>query len=160
MRAGEAIGLDTGDADLAEGLLVVRHAKFGKTRELVLHPTTTQALARYQQARQQHCPQPVSPALFVSAAGTRLAYPTVNRVFRQLAHTAGPPSRASGRHPRLHDFRHSFAVRTVAGWHAAALEAGPLLPALSTYLGHGEPADTYWYYSDSRVIPMSAPSRA
>ena len=145
MRVGEAIALDTSDTDLAEGLLVVRHAKFGKSRELILHPTTTQALARYQQARQQHCPQPVSPAFFVSAAGARLAYETVNRVFRRLTHTAGLPSQASGRHPRLHDFRHSFAVRTVAGWHAAGLDAGPLLPTLSTYLGHAEPADTYWY---------------
>jgi integrase/recombinase XerD len=145
MRAGEAIALDAGDADLAQGLLVVRHAKFSKTRELVLHPTTTQSLACYHRSRQQHCPHPVSPAFFVSAAGARLAYPTVNRVFRRLAHTAGLPSRAGGRHPGLHDFRHSFAVRTVAGWHAAGLEAGPLLPALSTYLGHVEPADTYWY---------------
>jgi len=56
--------------------------------------------------------------------------------------------------------RHSFAVRTLAGWYRAGLDAEALLPRLSTYLGHREPRSTYRYYSDSRVIPIPAPLRA
>ena len=33
------------------------------------------------------------------------------------------------------------------------------LPLLSTYLGHAA-LQTYWYYSDSRVIPIPAPLSA
>jgi integrase/recombinase XerD len=60
----------------------------------------------------------------------------------------------------VHDLRHSFAVRTLLSWYRAGLDVEALLPRLSTYLGHREPRFTYWYYSDSRVIPISAPSGA
>jgi integrase len=155
MRAGEVLALDDTDVALArdadagpgQDVITVRHAKFGKSRELVLHPTTARALGGYQQTRRQHCPQPVSPAFFVSARGRRLQYDTVKGVYYRLAHVAGLAG-PDGKHlPRLHDLRHSFAVTTLAGWHAAGLDTGPLLPALSTYLGHIEPADTYWYLS-------------
>ena len=59
--------------------------------------------------------------------------------------------------PRVHDLRHAFAVRTLAGWYRAGLDAEALLPRLSTYLGHREPRSTYRYYSDSRVIPIPVP---
>jgi integrase/recombinase XerD len=49
----------------------------------------------------------------------------------------------------LHGLRHGFAMTTLAGWHAAGVDAEPLLPALSAYLGHVEPAGTYWYLSAS-----------
>jgi hypothetical protein len=52
-----------------------------------------------------------------------------------------------------HDLRHSFAVRTLADWHAAGLEVEPLLPGLSTYLVHAESADTYWYLSATGDSP-------
>jgi integrase/recombinase XerD len=147
MRAGEAIGLDDGDVDLEEGLITIRHGKFGKSRELVLHPTTTAALASYARTRRPPCTRPAEPAFFLSAQGNRLPYSTFATVFRQLAREAGLVSAASGRLATPHDLRHSFAVRTLTGWHAAGLEVHPLLPGLSTYLGHSDPAATYWYLS-------------
>ena len=48
----------------------------------------------------------------------------------------------------------------MANWYASGADVAHLLPALSTYLGHISPATTYWYYSDSRVIPIPAPSPA
>lgn len=46
IRVGEAIALDRGDVDLTKGRLTVRYGKFGKTRELALHPSTVAALQR------------------------------------------------------------------------------------------------------------------
>jgi integrase/recombinase XerD len=51
-------------------------------------------------------------------------------------------------------------VRTLIDWHHAGEDIDRRMPLLSTLLGHVDPASTYWYYSDSRVIPMPAPSRA
>ncbi len=51
-------------------------------------------------------------------------------------------------------------MRTLIDGHRNGQDISSLLPVLSTYLGHVEPANTYWYYSDSPVIPTSAPSRA
>jgi len=55
------------------------------------------------------------------------------------------PSASSG--PRLHDFRHRFAVRTLLGWYRSGVDVERRLPVLSTFLGHGHVEDTYWYLS-------------
>lgn len=52
-----------------------------------------------------------------------------------------PPSHG----PRLHDFRHRFAVRTLINWYRSGQEVERRLPVLSTFLGHGHVNDTYWY---------------
>ena len=130
MRVGEAIALNVDDVDLDEGLAVVRGAKFNKSRELILHPSTTQALASYQQLRKRCWPRPPTTAFFVSTIGTR-----------------------------LHDLRHSFAMRTVTGWYRAGLEGGARLPLLSTYLGHAKPADTYWYLTATPELLALAAKR-
>jgi hypothetical protein len=51
-------------------------------------------------------------------------------------------------------------VHTLLGWYRDGLDVQARLPLLSTLLGHTTPAHTYWYYSDSRVIPIPAPWRA
>jgi len=56
--------------------------------------------------------------------------------------------------------RHSFACTVLLGWYRDGADIEANLPRLSTYLGHGNPSSTYWYYSDSRVIPRPARSRA
>lgn len=157
MRPGEAIALDDADVDLAEGLIVVRHAKFDKTRRLVVHPTTASALQDYRHIRQQHHPQPVTSAFLVSTVGTRLFYPNVSSLFRRLTREAGLCH--SGHGPRLHDFRHSWAVRWLADWHREGAEVGPRLSGLSTYLGHTSPAGSYWYLTGTRELLELAAQR-
>jgi integrase len=39
--------------------------------------------------------------------------------------------------PRLHDLRHTFAVRRMMLWHAEGTEIDQMMLALSTYMGHG-----------------------
>jgi integrase/recombinase XerD len=147
MRVGETFALDTADVDLTGGVLTVREAKFGKNRELPLHETTTEALGAYLQRRRRLCPQPTSPAFFLSAAGTRVRYDNFHLGFQQLVRHAGLNARSAHCRPRPHDLRHSFAVRTLIGWYRNDIDVEAMLPRLSTYLGHVHPGQTYWYLS-------------
>ena len=147
MRVGEAIRLDRGDLDFAHALLVVRDSKFGKSREIALHPSTMRALRVYLRLRDRLQPPPSTPALFISPAGTRLLYCNVDWTFLRLVERAGLRPRSASCRPRLHDLRHSFAVRTVLDWYRAGVEVQARLPLLSTYLGHADPEATYWYLS-------------
>ena len=145
MRVGEAIGLDTGDLDLRHGVLTVRQTKFGKTRELPVHVSTVNALRTYLRMRDRHRPAPVTDAVLISPAGTRLIYCNVHSTFRQLRSRAGLQARSAVCRPRIHDLRHTFAVRTLLEWYRAGVQVQARLPLLSTYLGHVRPKDTYWY---------------
>jgi len=147
LRVGEAIGLDVGDLDLDHGLLVVRDTKFGKSRELPLERSTVAALACYLQRRKRLCPHPCTPALFLSARGTRVCRCNISGTFHRLTRTAGLKPRSRRCRPRLHDLRHGFAVRTMLDWYRADVDVQARLPLLSTYLGHVDPAATYWYLS-------------
>jgi integrase/recombinase XerD len=147
LRPGEAIRLDREDVEWAQGLLTIRDSKFGKSREVPLHPSTLDALRAHARVRDELCPRPNSPSFFVSKAGTRLIHVNVDRTFQGMVRRAGLERRAGRRSPRLHDLRHSFAVRTLLGWYRAGLDVQAHLPLLSTYLGHANPANTYWYLS-------------
>jgi integrase/recombinase XerD len=145
MRVGEAIGLDRSDVDFATGCVTVRSGKFGATRELPLHHSTLRALGEYSSVRDRRSPRPISPAFFLSNAGTRLFYANVYKTFRGLVDQAGLGSFPDGRRPRIHDARHTFAVRTLIDWYRAELDVPALMPRLSSYLGHAAPAWSYWY---------------
>jgi integrase/recombinase XerD len=147
MRVGEIVRLDRDDVDLGEGLLTIRNTKFGKSRQLPLHPTTVEALAGYARRRDQRRPRPKSPSFFTSAIGTRLLRDNVCTVFPRLVRETGLTSPNRLRPPRLHDLRHSFAVRSVIGWYRDGADVERRLPLLSTWLGHTEPKHTYWYLS-------------
>lgn len=159
MRIGEALGLDRRDVDLAQGVLTVRDSKFGKTRELPLHPTTTAALAAYVRRRDKRFPTASTPAFFVSAAGTRVLYCNFHLGFKQLVSRAGIEARSRSCRPRPHDLRHAFAVRTLTGWYRDGVDVEANLPKLSTYMGHVLPANTYWYLSAAPELLALAAGR-
>ncbi|HUG88041.1 MAG TPA: tyrosine-type recombinase/integrase [Actinomycetota bacterium] len=146
MRVGEALDLDCTDLDPKEGIVTVRDSKFGKSREVPLHPSTLEALDAYARDRHRRFSHPRSLAFFLSLAGTRLIYRNVHPVFLRLLEWAGLADR-NPRRPRIHDLRHSFAVRTLADAYRAGLEVERQVPILSTYLGHVSPSSTYWYFS-------------
>jgi integrase len=159
MRVGEAIALDRGDVDLTAGLLVVRHGKFGKTRELALNPSTVQELRRYQRYRDRFAPRTGIPAFLVSTAGTRLIYCNVHSAFKKLVATAGLRPRSARCRPRIHDLRHSFAVAAMLAAYAAGQDGQTRLTLLSTWLGHAHPGSTYWYLSASPELMTTAAGR-
>jgi integrase len=145
MRVGEAIRLNRPDLDLANGLLTIPGAKFGKSRELPLHPTTVAALREYLRIRDAHQHADVSDALLISPAGTRLIYCNAHATFRQLRADAGLIARSPASRPRIHDLRHRFAVQTLLDWYRDDVDVPPRLPLLSTYMGHTHPRHTFWY---------------
>lgn len=145
MRVGEAVRLDRDDVDLGEGLLTIRNGKFGKSRQVPLHPSTVEALAAYARRRDERRPVLKSPSFFTSATGTRVLRDNVCTVFARLVREAGLRSPNRARPPRAHDLRHTFAVRCVIGWYRQGLDVEPRLPLLSTWLGHVDPGSTYWY---------------
>lgn len=159
IRVGEAIALNRGDLDLRAGLLLVRHGKFDKTRELALHPTTVAALRRYQRLRDRLAPDTGTPALLVSTAGTRLIYCNVHHTFHRLVDLAGLAPRSASCRPRIHDLRHTFAVRVMLDAYAAGEDGQARLTLLSTWLGHVHPGSTYWYLSASPELMAVAGQR-
>jgi integrase/recombinase XerD len=147
LRIGEAIRLDRDDVVWDQGLLRILYSKFGKSREVPLHPTTMAALRAYARHRDHLCPSPNAPSFFVTVAGNRLFYPTVQGRFSTLVRRTGLKPRSEQCRPRIHDLRHTFAVRTLLGWYRAGVEVQPRLPLLSSYMGHADPKWTYWYLS-------------
>ena len=149
MRVSEGIALDRGDLDLNAEHLLVRDTKFGKTRELVLHPSAIDALRHYLRLRDRLPSAKATPAVFVSSAGTRLIYCNVHWTFHRLVRLAGLTPRPAPCRPRIHDLRHSFVVRSMLDAYTAGQDGQARLTLLSTYLGHVSPASTYWYLSAS-----------
>ena len=141
MRISEALALDCDDVDLEAGVLTIRNTKFGKSRQVPVHASTVEALARYERHRAELWPRPWTQSFFVSTRGNRPDKSNIEQVFRKLRRRAGLEGARGSPKPRLHDFRHTFAVRTVIDWHRAGIDVQPRLLWLSTYLGHyaGDP---------------------
>ena len=120
-----------------------------------MHPSTVEALGAYAERRDARQPRRdsrrtahgPSAAFFTSTTGTRLLRDNLSTVFPRLVREAGLPAAGRRRPGRLHDLRHSFAVRTLINWYRQDLDVEQRLPLLSTYLGHVAPKSTYWYLS-------------
>jgi integrase/recombinase XerD len=145
MRPGEALALDRHDVDLRHGLVHVRAGKQKKQREVPLHPSTIRALRNYARLRDARFPEPSTPAFFIGARGRRVPRGELNRTFTTLIREIGLEGRGARARPRPHDLRHAFAVRTLLDWHQAGEDIDRRMPLLSAFLGHGDPASTYWY---------------
>lgn len=145
LRISEALGLDDQDIDLGERVLTIRRTKFGKSRIVPLHSSTMRALRRYLSTRDRVRPVRASHAFFVGERGRRLTESTVRWTFNRLSRQVGLRGPTDRRGPRIHDFRHRLAVKTLIGWYRKGVDVERRLPVLSTYLGHGHVTDTYWY---------------
>ena len=124
-----------------------------------MHPSTVAALTAYRAVRDAWFPTPVSPALLVSQAGTRLLNFNVGQTFARLARRAGLTPRSPSCRPRPHDLRHTFAVRTLLDWYRDGSDIDARLPLLSTYLGHVSPKNTYWYLDAAPELMAEAAHR-
>jgi len=149
MRIGEVLNLRPGDIDWSEGLLTIRNTKFGKSRLVPLHSSTLKALRTFVRHRDgffSHLqPRPELSHFFVSSRGTRLYFSQVYRVFITISRQIGLRAPGARHGPRLHHLRHRFAIETLLQWYRAGKKVEPLLPVLSTYLGHTGVTGTYWY---------------
>ena len=151
LRISEALALQCDD--LTEDGLVVRNGKFDKSRLLPIHATTRQALTNYIAIRNRMSGD--SADLFIIKTGRAPSKVRAHVVFVQIARRLGlrGPTGTSG--PRLHDLRHSFAVRSLESFaHDRQIVANHMV-ALSTYLGHADIAHTYWYLEATPVLMRS-----
>lgn len=158
IRTGEAIGLDVTSLDRAAATLRVT-GKYGKTRLLPLHPGVLDGLTGYLDTRARLLPAGACPALLISSTGRRLPPSTVHPTFRQIVEAAGLGPVSTVCRPRLHDLRHTFAVTTMLEAYRSGTDPATVLPILSTWLGHTEPRDTYWYLSGTSELLDAAADR-
>jgi len=160
LRISEALDLKLGDVDLENSVLTIRATKLGRSRLVPIHSTTCAVLADYlRRRREQFFGQPISSYVFVSRHGTRLDIGRVHRAFYALSRQTGLRAEGASKGPRLHDFRHRFAVQTLTRWYQSGEDAWRRLPLLSTYLGHVYIAGTYWYLSDQPELMALAMER-
>lgn len=148
LRISEALSLDVADVDLDIGVLTLRRGKLGKARLLPVSESTTVRLAAYTRERDRLLGAPPKP-FFVSDRGDRLTDCGARYNFATVCQSIGlrPAQRFNrhGRGPRIHDLRHTFAVRTLVNWYRTRTDPAREMIKLTTYLGHTDPAHTYWY---------------
>jgi integrase len=147
MRIRESIRLKCEDVDFKNGILTINDTKFGKSRLVPIHASTQRALEQYECQRNQIYPNPIDPNFFISDQGTRLTYWIVRHTFVKLSRQIGLRAVFDSFGPRLHDFRHTFAARTILNWYRSGVDVERQIPKLATYLGHTHVSDTYWYLS-------------
>jgi integrase len=151
MRVSEALALTDADVDWKAGVLTVRDSKCHHSRLVPLHPSTVSALRHYRAERDRHVASTPDTPLFIACRGRRLGQPfcgrQLKRIFDQLRRQLGWTCRGGRDVPRLHDLRHTFAVRRLLQWHEQGVDMHQRMLALSTYFGHVKVSDTYWYLS-------------
>lgn len=145
LRVGEALALRQADVDLEQRLLTIHKAKAGQSRLVPLHPTTTEALQRYVEVRDRAHVRRRTDAFFVTVRGTALTYQWVTKTFRTLRRQLGWETSPRAGAPRLHDMRHTFAVRALLEWYQRGADIDVQIATLATYLGHVNVTYTYWY---------------
>lgn len=160
LRLGEARNLELQDVDLKAAVLTIRGTKFGKTRLVPLHASTCKVLADYIARRERHfAGRPVSAYLFVGSSGNRLDSGSIRRTFYTLSRQIGLRGATDRHGPRLHDFRHRFATKTLVNWYRSEQDPERRLPVLSAYLGHVHVADTHWYLENAPELMREAMRR-
>jgi integrase/recombinase XerD len=156
LRVGEAINLQPQDVDWSAGVLTIRGAKFGKSRLVPLHPSARAVLFDYAKRRDEIYARRPVPYFFVSSHGTKLEKPNLSRIFRELSRQIGIRKPGVRHGPRLHDFRHRFAIETMLRWYRCGEQVTRRMPVLSTYLGHANVTGTYWYLSNTPELMAAA----
>lgn len=141
LRISEALALRLDDVTPAG--LIVRQTKFCKSRLVPVHPTTRDALDSYLSIRAGFASS--DDAVFLSERGTGLRYQTAIATFLVLVRGIGIHPGPGQRGPRIHDLRHTFAVRSLEQCDDSREAVTRHMLALSTYLGHAHLCDTYWY---------------
>jgi integrase len=158
MRISEALQLNIMDVDLDRGVLFVRQSKFKKSRLLPVSEGTLAFLRQYLQLRLSIADGNNHSPLFISGLGKRYSASTIRDMFRQLAVGAQICS-FNQRGPRLHDFRHTFAVTRLLLWYREGVNVMARLPLLTTYLGHSQVADTQVYLQATGELLTEADRR-
>jgi integrase/recombinase XerD len=139
--------------------LLVLETKFHKSRLVPLHSTTAKQLSIYAGHRELLGYSRHTSAFFVSDYGRRLTQMELLDSFRRIVDALGIRARDGGKRPTLQSLRHTFAVTRLRTWHEANVDVRSRLIHLSTYLGHADVRDTYWYLSATPELLSAAGAR-
>jgi integrase/recombinase XerD len=159
MRVGEALDLSDEHVDLKQGVVTVRDAKHSKSRLLPLHTTTLRALRQYVRERDLRFPRRKVASFFIIRDGRCPSYAVVWKTFNQVLVEVGLRKSSQQKGPRMHDLRHTFAVKALIGFYQNDQDIDRKIHALSTYLGHKDIQCTYWYLTAVPELMSLALSR-
>jgi integrase len=159
MRVGEALNLDLEDVDLDHGVLTIRNTKFGKSRLVPVHATTSAVLKQYLEQRNAFLAGRSARPFFISPLGRRITHSVLELSFRRLSRKLRLRGISDKTGPRLHDLRHTMAVDVLRQCYCAGADPERRLPALSTYLGHTHLNYTYWYLHQNPSLMKQAVTR-
>ncbi len=163
LRVNEALRLDDDDVDLDAGVITVKRCKNGKARLVPIASSTAERLAAYH-AERMRLLRPAAGAFFRNDEGRRMSDCSARYNFAVISQEMGLRERQRfckhGRGPRIHDLRHTFAVRTIMNWYRKGLDPDREMLRLSTYLGHLKPDYTYWYIEAAPELMQLASKRA
>lgn len=147
LRISEALALTRTDVDLDAGILHIREAKRHKQRLVPLHPSTVEALTSYAQFRDHKVRRPISEHFFLRDDSQPVKQASILYALQTLCRQLGWKPRGDHIHHRLHDFRHTFIVRSTLRFYEQGIDIDRAVLALSTYVGHAKVSDTYWYFT-------------
>jgi integrase/recombinase XerD len=143
LRIGEALSLPVGDVDLAEAVITVRKAKHNRTRLVPMSQSLAAHARRYALAVGL-VPEDPGAWFFPSPRGGCYSPGSATVHIQGLMLEAGVTT-GSGRAPRPHDLRHSYAVAALAKMQAEGVDVYAALPLLATYLGHADIVSAEYY---------------
>lgn len=141
-RLGEVLKLRVRDVDLNQGIVTVRQGKFRKDR---LVPPVLSLVNRLRNYAARFENRPPEAIFFPAPDGGPYSLRTVYGLFRRLLLHCGIPHAGRGKGPRIHDYRHAFAVHTLLRWYRDGEDLDARLPLLATYLGHQNLSGTQRY---------------
>ena len=165
LRINEAIALDDDDVDLDEGVITVRRGKNGKARLRAARAEHRRRGFARTAPSARGCSAATPGPFFLMESGRAPDRLLRTLQLRSWSASARSPQRrnasaSTGRGPRIHDLRHTFAVRTIIGWYRKGLDPDREMIKLSTYLGHSKPEFTYWYIEAVPELLQLASRRA
>lgn len=161
LRIGEVVALTVADVDISASVITIRNAKFHKTRIVPLGSQLTQIIADYAASKEAagHATSAEAP-FFVLRRGASISVQIVQCAFRRLCKQANVLRQDGARYqPRLHDMRHSFAVRRLTSWYRDGADVQRLLPQLATYMGHVKLSATQVYLTMTPELLREASER-
>ena len=136
----------------------IERRDYGAASIVLMVSPASRPLAGYAKRRDRRFGPREEAHFFVNKNGNRLKG-EVHRTFYALSRQIGLRAVDASRGPRLHDFRHRFAVQTLLRWYRKGKDPKQCVPILSTYLGHAHVTDTYWYLTGTPELLGAAGKR-
>lgn len=146
MRVGEALKLEQCDVDTSNRIIIIRQSKFNKSRYIPIHKTTAEALKSYSEYKDMLFTESKSSLFFINHHGFGISKNTIKNIFHRHLKKVGINNKPGYPIPMISALRHTFAVKTLLHWYQNGIRnIDKFIPLLSTYLGHVNPTNTYWY---------------